>query len=365
VLGGEDARQLERVVELAREVLGPDLCGAYLFGSAVLGGLRPASDLDLLAVSTRATTPDEKRRLVEQLLSISGRRTPEGRWRRVELTVVVASEVRPWRFPPRFDLQYGDWLRGDFERGEIEPWPTTVNPDLAVLLTMVLLADRPLLGPPPAEVLDPVPHADVVRAMADGIDPLLEELDTDARNVVLTLARIWSTVVTREIRSKDARRTARSRSCPRSTGPCSRAPGRSTSAMRRSSGTTSQTLSAPTPNTSRARSVACAGRHLVDSGRRARHPPGLPYSPRCRLRPGGRRPMSTRNRAQRARTAAVPRTGLACLECGADGDDRAHGWQAFLADGIEFPRAQVLVYCPSCADREFGAGASRPSTPSR
>jgi len=204
VLGGEDARQLERVVELAREVLGPDLCGAYLFGSAVLGGLRPASDLDLLAVSTRATTPDEKRRLVEQLLSISGRRTPEGRWRRVELTVVVASEVRPWRFPPRFDLQYGDWLRGDFERGEIEPWPTTVNPDLAVLLTMVLLADRPLLGPPPAEVLDPVPHADVVRAMADGIDPLLEELDTDARNVVLTLARIWSTVVTREIRSKDA-----------------------------------------------------------------------------------------------------------------------------------------------------------------
>jgi hypothetical protein len=101
------------------------------------------------------------------------------------------------------------------------------------------------------------------------------------------------------------------------------------------------------------------------AGRRARRPPGLPYSPRCRLRPGGRRLMSTRNRAQRARTAAVPRTGLACLECGARADDRAHGWQAFLADGIEFPRPQVLVYCPSCADREFGAGASRPSTPSR
>jgi predicted nucleotidyltransferase len=86
VLGGEDARQLERVVELVCEVLGPDVLGVYLFGSAVLGGLRPESDLDLLAVSARPTTLDEKRRVVERLLSISGRRTPEGRWRRVELT---------------------------------------------------------------------------------------------------------------------------------------------------------------------------------------------------------------------------------------------------------------------------------------
>jgi predicted nucleotidyltransferase len=204
VLGGEDARQLERVVELVREVLGPDVLGVYLFGSAVLGGLRPESDLDLLAVSARPTTLDEKRRVVERLLSISGRRTPEGRWRRVELTVVVASEVRPRRFPPRFDLRYGDWLRSAFERGEVEPWPTNESPDLAVLLTMALLADRPVLGPPPTEVLDPVPREDLVRAMVDGIDPLLEELDADTRNVVLTLARIWSTVATGEIRSKDA-----------------------------------------------------------------------------------------------------------------------------------------------------------------
>jgi hypothetical protein len=75
--------------------------------------------------------------------------------------------------------------------------------------------------------------------------------------------------------------------------------------------------------------------------------------------------MSTRNRAQRARTVAPPATGLVCLECGAHADDRAHGWQAFFANGIEFPQAAVLVYCPSCADREFGEGASRPSTPSR
>ena len=117
---------------------------------------------------------------------------------------MVESELKPWRYPPSFDFQYGDWLRAEFERGDLEPWPTKVNPDLAALLTMVLLADAPVLGPPPAAVLDPVPHDDLVRAIVGDIDSLLGDLDDDTRNVILTLARIWSTVATGVIRSKDA-----------------------------------------------------------------------------------------------------------------------------------------------------------------
>jgi predicted nucleotidyltransferase len=203
-MGGPDKQQLERVVTLVRDVLGPDAAGGYLFGSAVLGGLQHESDLDVLVVSKRQTTRDEKQRLVDRLLAISGRRTLEGRWRRVELTIVVQSEVKPWRYPPSFDFQYGDWLRREFESGNVEPWPTTTNPDLAALITMVLLANAPVLGPPPSEIFDPVPHDDLVRAIVGDIDTLLHELDTDTRNVVLTLARIWSTVATGVIRSKDA-----------------------------------------------------------------------------------------------------------------------------------------------------------------
>ena len=204
VMREQDKQQLDRVVTLVREVFGPDVVGAYLFGSAVLGGLRPESDLDVLVVSTRRTTRAEKQRLVDRLLAISGHRTPAGRWRRVELTIVIESEIRPWRYPPSFDFQYGDWLRGDFERGSLEPWPTTTSPDLAALITMVLLADTPLLGPPPDEIFDPVPHDDLVRAIVSEIDRLLDDLDSDTRNVLLTLARIWSTVATGAIRSKDS-----------------------------------------------------------------------------------------------------------------------------------------------------------------
>jgi predicted nucleotidyltransferase len=123
-----DLEQLDRVVTIVRDVLGPEVAGAYLFGSAVPGGLRPESDLDVLVVSRRPTTLDEKKRLVERLLPISGRPAPEGHWRRVEVTIVAEPEIRPWRYPPRMDFQYGDWLRGAFESGDSEPWQTMENP---------------------------------------------------------------------------------------------------------------------------------------------------------------------------------------------------------------------------------------------
>lgn len=204
MLNTADQQQLNRALALVRDVLDSDAVAAYLFGSAVLGSLRPESDLDVLVVSNRRTTRVEKEHLVHGLLAASGRRTPQGMWRRIELTIVVERDVKPWRYPPSFDFQYGDWLRSEFERGNVEPWPTTVNPDLATLIAMALLANTPVLGPLPAEIFDPVPQNDLLSAMVSDVDRLRGDIDSDTRNVILTLARIWSTVATGVIRSKDA-----------------------------------------------------------------------------------------------------------------------------------------------------------------
>lgn len=193
--------QADEVVAIVREVLGDDVLGAYLHGSAVLGGLRPTSDVDVLVVTRRSATRDERRAVVERLMAISGRRARLGPTRPVELTVLVASEVRPWRYPPTADLQYGEWLRDEYEQGAIPEAET--SPDLALLVTMVLLGDRPLIGPAPAALLDPVPPADLRRALLAGVPGLLADLEDDTRNVVLTFARIWTTLATGEIRSKD------------------------------------------------------------------------------------------------------------------------------------------------------------------
>lgn len=179
------------------------LVAAARYGSAVDGGLQPDSDLDLFGVLDRRLTDKEKRGLVAGLVPISVRPARPRTWRPVELTLVVHHEIRPWRYPPRLDFQYGEWLRESLVGGNLAPWPPT-NPDVAVLVAMVRGAGRPLRGPAPVDLLDPVPRADVTRAMLDELAPLVDDLGSDTRNVLLTLARMWSTVVTGEIRNKDA-----------------------------------------------------------------------------------------------------------------------------------------------------------------
>jgi predicted nucleotidyltransferase len=195
--------QLDAVLAAVRESLGRSVVAAYLHGSAVLGGLRQRSDLDVLVVISRPTTHDEKQRITDGLLAISNRDGIPGFERPIELTIVVQPDIRPWRYPPPIDFQYGEWLRDRFERGALAPERPT-NPDLTIVLQAALRASRALVGPPAADVLDPIPPADLVRAMTDELDSLLADLDTDTCNVILTLARIWTTAATGEIRSKDA-----------------------------------------------------------------------------------------------------------------------------------------------------------------
>jgi len=190
--------QVEQVVRLIADVVGEDLIGAYLHGSAVLGGLRPASDVDLLAVTRRSLDEGQRRALVAGLLPISGVAVAA---RPVELTVVVQADVRPWRYPPTGDFRYGEWLRADYQAGVVpaaEPMP-----GLAVEIAVALAADHPLAGPPPARVLDPVPRESLLLASTDGIPGLLADLPHDTRNVLLTFARIWTTLATGTIVAKD------------------------------------------------------------------------------------------------------------------------------------------------------------------
>jgi streptomycin 3"-adenylyltransferase len=200
-LDNETEKQIAQCLSLVKDVLGQDLLGVYLYGSSVVGGLQKYSDIDLFVVSDRPTTREEKARLVARMLTISSADYRNSQ-RPIEMTIAVKSEINPWHYPPTFDFQYGDWLRKEFENGHIEPWPTRVMPDLALLITQVLLAGKPLLGPAPDQLLDTVPYRDFMIATAEELDGLVANLTGDTRNVLLTFARIWSTVETDTIRSK-------------------------------------------------------------------------------------------------------------------------------------------------------------------
>lgn len=196
-------QQLNDSLELLKTILGPNLLGVYLYGSALVGGLQRYSDVDLFVVTNRATTTEEKSRLIANLLRISGLYMKSSKLP-IEMTLVEKAMINPWQYPPHFDFQYGEWLRESFEKGIIEPWPNYEMPDLALIVTQVLLKSQILWGMEPERLLAHVPYRDFIKAMLHDLNKLAADLGNDTRNVLLTYARIWSTLATNAIRSKPA-----------------------------------------------------------------------------------------------------------------------------------------------------------------
>lgn len=202
-LGSTAKKQIHQCLTLVKEIFGQDLLGVYLYGSSVLGGLEKYSDLDLFVISYRSTSYEEKSKLTRGLLKISGvymrsKKLP------IEMTIVEKSEINPWHYPPKFDFQYGEWLRKQFETGNIDPWTSKEMPDLALLITQILLASYTLEGSVPDQLLCNVPYKDFMQAITYALPHLMLDLENDVRNVLLTYARIWCTITTNVIHSKPA-----------------------------------------------------------------------------------------------------------------------------------------------------------------
>lgn len=196
-------QQLKESLDLLKMLLGPDLLGVYLYGSSLVGGLQKYSDIDLFVVTNRMTTSEEKTKLIANLLQISGIYMKSSKLP-IEMTLVEKGMINPWQYPPHFDFQYGDWLRPSFEKGIIEPRQTHEMPDLALIVTQVLLKSLTLWGLKPEQLLKHVPYHDFMKAMLHDLNRLGSDLEHDTRNVLLTYARIWSTLETNAIRSKPA-----------------------------------------------------------------------------------------------------------------------------------------------------------------
>lgn len=138
-------KQLSHARAVIERHLAATLDTIHLFGSAIDGGLKPDSDIDLLVTVSAAPNDSLRQALMLDLLKVSSPPGDGGTWRPLELTVVARSEVVPWRYPARRELQFGEWLRHDILSGTFEP--AVLDHDLAILLTKARQHSLALLGP--------------------------------------------------------------------------------------------------------------------------------------------------------------------------------------------------------------------------
>ena len=198
----EVSTQLSEVVGVIERHLEPTLLAVHLYGSAVDGGLKPHSDIDLLVTVTVRLDETTRRALINDLWKL--RLPGESEiLRAVEVTIVVHDDIIPWRYPAKRELQFGEWQRNDILAGIFEP--ATIDIDLAILLTKAREHSVALVGPAAEELFDPVPEQDLFEALNETLTLWNSPPDWagDERNVVLTLSRIWYSAVTGKIAPKD------------------------------------------------------------------------------------------------------------------------------------------------------------------
>ena len=189
------------VLAAARKCFDAALLAAYLHGSAVAGGLRRDSDIDILLVIDRPMLTTERQRLLSELMGISSAPKSANGRRPLEVIIFSAADLQSLPYPARSEFVYGEWLRVEFEAGQI-PQPDA-DPEYTVLLAQARQTAQTLAGPPPHELLPEISHGEVLRAILDARKSLISSLEGDERNVLLTLARMWRTLATGDIVPKD------------------------------------------------------------------------------------------------------------------------------------------------------------------
>ncbi|MDM2738020.1 aminoglycoside adenylyltransferase family protein [Citrobacter sp. Ct235] len=196
--------QLEKAKAIIARILEDSLLAIHLYGSAVEGGLKPYSDIDLLVTTRVPLTTAQREALMQELLLVSAGPGSSALWRALEVTVVVHGEVVPWRFPPRREMQFGEWLREDIHAGKYEP--AQQDSDLAILITQARSASIALSGERADLLFEPVPENDIRETFRQTL--MLwqnsRDLQGDERNIILTLARIWYSVATGGFTAKDS-----------------------------------------------------------------------------------------------------------------------------------------------------------------
>ena len=184
----------ELFAERSAEILGENLVGVYLHGSAAMGCYNPAkSDLDLIVVVK--DSPDEpcKRAYMEMVTEIhallSGRNPGHSG---IEMSVVHRDACNPFVYPTPFELHFSamhlEWYRRDPE-DYIRKMKGT-DRDLAAHFTVIRRRGRCLAGRQIGEVFGEVPAEDYLDSIFVDIGNAREEIAGNTMYYTLNLARV-------------------------------------------------------------------------------------------------------------------------------------------------------------------------------
>lgn len=194
-LDEESAAYAAEVASRLREVVGDNLVGVYLHGSAALGDFsRDQSDIDVVAV-TEQSVSDEQRRAVADKLSSKSLPVPV---RELEFHLVTRKAMSDNPDAPAFELHLVS-ARSGADR-VIDGHDRPGDPDLVMHFAVLAEHGQALLGPPASEVFPAISREKLIRALTGELEWAREHASPTYQ--VLNAARAWQFLESGAIGSK-------------------------------------------------------------------------------------------------------------------------------------------------------------------
>lgn len=191
-------RAAKEFTERSRAVLGNDLAGVYLHGSAAMGCFNPAkSDLDLIVVIDRAMDDMARLAYMDTVTRLHNTLRREGAAHSgIEMSVVLRGVCDPFVYPTPFELHFSAAHLSRYLK-DPEAYIREMrgkDRDLAAHFTVIRERGVCLYGLPVEEVFGEVPRADYLDSILRDVASAPEEISADPVYYILNLARVLAFV---------------------------------------------------------------------------------------------------------------------------------------------------------------------------
>lgn len=184
---------LEKVTEnftrRSREILGDNLVGIYLHGSAAMDCFNEKkSDIDLLTVVDRPISDEEKRKYMDMAAALNADAPEKG----IEFSIVKRDVCRPFVYPTPFELHFSvahlPWYQAN-PYDYVEKMKGT-DKDLAAHVTMIRHRGKCLWGKGIKEVFGEVSRECYFDSIWNDIKNAEEEITANPTYIILNLCRV-------------------------------------------------------------------------------------------------------------------------------------------------------------------------------
>ncbi len=180
---------IEHYVTGSQEILGENLVGIYLHGSATMGCFNPEkSDLDFIVVVESDLSDNTKHAYVDMVLSLNENAPAKG----IEMSIVRREVCKPFVYPTPFLLHFSEhhikWFTEN-PTDYVQKMKGT-DVDLAAHFTNIRAHGKCLYGLPAAEVFGEVPPENYLDSIWNDICDAPDDIAENTMYITLNLTRV-------------------------------------------------------------------------------------------------------------------------------------------------------------------------------